>query len=103
VLSVEVDAARRTVLVAGEVDLSSVERLVRAADRLPGDGPIRIDLRGVSFIDSTGIRGLVRIASERSEVVLVAPSRSVRRVLDLLRLEVSIPLRVDDDPPLEEP
>ena len=102
-LSFEVDDRRRMLLVSGEIDLANVDRLVEAAVGVPGDGPLRLDLRGVTFIDSTGIRGLVEIARVKGEVVLVAPRRSVRRVLDLVGLHASLPLRVEDEPRPEDP
>jgi anti-sigma B factor antagonist len=68
---------RRTVVVSGEVDIASVDELLREAYACL-DGPAdvcEIDLGAVTFIDSSGLGALVRIrnvAHERGkEVVLV--------------------------------
>ena len=52
-------------------------------------GPAILDLREVTFIDSTGLRALVVAAQGRSRaesLVLRAPSPAVRRLLELTSL-----------------
>jgi anti-anti-sigma factor len=49
----------RTLALKGELDMKSAETLERAMRRLlaePGSGLIVLDLGGVSFMDSTGLR-----------------------------------------------
>lgn len=47
------------VAVAGEVDIDTAPLL---EDRLLGlDGPIRLDMRAVTFMDSSGVRALLRM------------------------------------------
>lgn len=96
-LSFEVAEDGRALVVSGEVDLATVDLLVEAALTMPDGEPLRLDVRGVSFIDSTGVRGLIQIAAVKGEIVLVAPRRSVRRVLDLVRLDANLPLRVVEE------
>ena len=45
----------------GEIDLASYERVRRALDGLCDDGAkqVELDLRGVTFLDSVGLRGLI--------------------------------------------
>jgi anti-anti-sigma factor len=52
-----------TILASGELDLSTVDRLVELAIGQIQGGPARltVDLAGVSFCDSAGINGLVKI------------------------------------------
>jgi anti-anti-sigma factor len=47
-----------------------------------GDQAITIDLRDVTFIDSTGLRSLL-LAHRRGVVVLREPSDVVRRILEV--------------------
>jgi anti-sigma B factor antagonist len=68
---------RRTVVVSGEVDIASVDELLREAYACL-DGPAvvcEIDLGAVTFIDSSGLGALVRIrnvAHERGKDVVLA-------------------------------
>ena len=50
-----------TVTVTGDIDLASVGRLERARDRALSGNPsqVLIDLRGVRFIDSSGLKFLI--------------------------------------------
>jgi anti-sigma B factor antagonist len=76
-----------TVSASGEIDFGTVDHLKETLTGLCVDGAtVRLDLRDVTFIDSTGINALV-IADRRStqrgcRLVLSAPSPAVRRVLD---------------------
>jgi anti-anti-sigma factor len=80
------------VTVAGELDMVSVGVLEHAvADALadPADTAVELDLAGVSFMDSTGLRALLSArrradaAGRRLRVVGAGPA--VRRVLHLTR------------------
>ena len=77
----------RVVVVRGDVDLAGGPLLDEAIARVERDGPVVIDVSGVDFIDSSGLRSLLsasRRAHERSgEVVLRAPSPGVLRLLEL--------------------
>ena len=63
VVSVVAEPGGPTVVVAGELDLATVDLLVDTASAQIQGGPARltIDLTGVSFCDSAGINGLVKI------------------------------------------
>jgi len=71
--------------VAGGPVLETV--LLEQEGQSDGDGSIVVDLTGVTFIDSSGLRSLLsasRRAGERSaKVVLRSPSSSVRRLLEI--------------------
>jgi anti-sigma B factor antagonist len=87
----DTDAAGRDVLVvSGDVDLATAHEFVAAADAWAASGvagPLRIDLSGVTFLDSTGVSALLEIrrtaAASGNDVVLVAQSSPVDRVLAL--------------------
>jgi anti-anti-sigma factor len=100
-LSIEPASDGRTLIVEGEVDLATAERLLQAAIERIDEGPARLDMRGVTFLDSTGIRALIGIAERFGAIELVSPTRAVRRVLDLVSLDRQIDLRIVDEPPVD--
>jgi stage II sporulation protein AA (anti-sigma F factor antagonist) len=87
------DGTTETLYVSGELDISSAPSFEQAAaGALDGQGgAFRVDLGGLTFMDSTGARALVRV-HERVEgigrdLVVMHPTRPVRRVLELLGLD----------------
>jgi anti-anti-sigma factor len=80
--------ARMLVTVRGEIDMDNAGELVDAIRRVAGIAVV--DLSGVTFIDSTGLQGLLtaqEAARQRGdEVILRHPSKVVRRVFELTRL-----------------
>jgi anti-anti-sigma factor len=74
------------VVVEGELDLAAAGLLhdtIEAVD-LCSDAPgVVLDLRGITFIDSSGLHALVRPVTEGRSVVLRRPSRAVQTLLDL--------------------
>ena len=85
-----------TVSVRGELDVAtagSLEKLLLRR-REPG-ARIRLDLSGLGFMDSTGLRVLLRAqqAAERGgwEVELVGVTRPVRRLFDLSGVHDALP------------
>jgi anti-sigma B factor antagonist len=76
-------------VVHGEIDMSTAPVFAQAL-RIEADGSdegeLRVDLTNVSFMDSSGVGALVKLA--RTEVVrIVAASPAVQRVLQLSGLE----------------
>ena len=85
------------VTVEGEVDLSNAERLGRAlaaAMRDSRTGRVAIDLVGLRFIDSTGLRQLVLAAREQQRqglrLTAVNVPREIGRLFQLTALDKSI-------------
>jgi anti-sigma B factor antagonist len=78
------------VRVSGELDLGTVPELDKAASALDGWPAITFDLSELTFIDSTGVSGILRIIErERANdrTVVVGPmSEPVRRVLEITGL-----------------
>ncbi len=77
---------------AGEVDLSNADDVPAAIQSLaPQEGDLVIDVSELRFIDSTGVRVLLSLASERGQrggnLVLERPEGVVRRVLGLMGIE----------------
>ncbi|WP_193606720.1 STAS domain-containing protein [Nocardioides lijunqiniae] len=94
---VEDHGRHHVVLLRGEVDMASVGD-VRTCLRelmLAGHTDVLIDLRGVTFMDSTGLGILVAARKQarvfRGSLGLVAPSPPVARVLSLTSLDRVFP------------
>lgn len=91
--------------VAGEVDLSSAPQLRDAALRAlrQGEGPLCLDLSGVTFLDSTGLHVLIatrrRAQLEGRQLILGDCSRPVERVLQITATATLFP-RLSADPSL---
>jgi anti-anti-sigma factor len=83
-------------VVFGELDLSTAPELDRALSA--ADGDIVIDLRGVEFIDSSGIHALLRACRARPRLRVENPTPAARRVLDLVGVTK---LLIDDQPARE--
>ena len=88
---------------AGELDLASADALLETsrADHRP---EIVVDLAGLRFIDSTGIRALIEISRDAGHrhLLIRGTSPRVRRVFDLIRLDdvPSVTVEADEPPPL---
>jgi anti-sigma B factor antagonist len=79
----------RGMRVRGDIDLATVDALERAVALLPqGPGPISIDGSEIGFIDSTGLRLLLRLAAAASDgepsVVIVNPSPVVVHLFEVV-------------------
>lgn len=86
---------------AGELDLSTVEELSAALNELvPEGGRIVLDVSELSFMDSTGLRVLLDVATRLREggtVVLRGPQDQVRRVIEISGVEsVASNLLIED-------
>jgi len=86
--------------VVGEVDLATAPQLRSAvADAVAaGSRVIDLDLEQVSFIDSTGLAGLLQAreaAAPLAVVTVVEASRNVRRLLDLTGLATVLGVAID--------
>jgi anti-sigma B factor antagonist len=68
----------------GEIDANTAGRLTQAFD---GPGDLVLDLSGVEFVDSSGLRVLIELHQNRSQaggsLVLRTPSPAVRRLLEV--------------------
>ncbi len=73
------------VRVRGEVDMSSAGDLAASIATASAEGPLVIDLREVSFMDSSGLRELLLVADGRGErlAVVVAADSAVGRLFEI--------------------
>jgi anti-anti-sigma factor len=82
-----------TLYVTGELDVSTAARLENASARaLDGQGgDFHLDVRAMTFMDSTGAQALLRLHRRLTELgrrlVIVSPTRQVRLVLEILGLD----------------
>ncbi len=79
------------VSLTGELDMASAAALHQAIERAQEQGPIVVDLRDLTFIDSTGIRALIQIYSAGqdgySTVSFIRAQPHVQRVLQIAGVE----------------
>jgi anti-sigma B factor antagonist len=91
-LSIEQGSSIR---LAGELDMSTAPQLQEVLDEaVAHGGTILVDISEVTFMDSTGINAFLRAAVSlrgRGCIILHGEQDRVRRVLDLVRLDGSIP------------
>jgi anti-anti-sigma factor len=85
----------------GELDLASVETLRAALDGVGSARRLVLDLRGLVFIDSTGLHLLVELhqCAQRDgvELTLVAPEAPVDRPIRLCGLDAVLPFEATVD------
>ena len=99
--------AWQIVAVEGELDLSTSSRFREALTELVDASPrVAIDLRAVTFMDSTAL-GVVVAAMKRArerdgELALIGPTGSPRKVLSITALDQIMRI-VDDPSELSEP
>lgn len=96
----ELSDGAATLVLSGEIDLATapgmVSRFQELADR--GLTDVIVDARGVSFIDATGLHGLIegkRIIHKKGSQIVLVPSRQMRRLLEMVFPEPIFTDRVD--------
>jgi anti-anti-sigma factor len=96
-----------SVALSGELDLSTLDQLEAALDGGlgPKTGLVVLDLRALSFLDSSGLRAILALDADvrgrGGRVVLVQGPRRVHRVLELTRADEE--LEIVSDPAEIEP
>jgi anti-sigma B factor antagonist len=85
----------------GALDIASVERLRAVLDDVQIARGLLLDLRGLSFIDSTGLQLLValdqRAQRDGFELRLVAPAAPCDRAIRLCGLDKVLPFVTDGE------
>ena len=88
----EQDGRAQIVVVGGEIDLASaddVDGALQAAEAA-GGGAVVLDLTGVEFIDSTGLRVVLasirRLTEQARSLTVACPDGPVRRLFELTAL-----------------
>jgi anti-sigma B factor antagonist len=81
-----IDSTGSTFVVAGELDAHSAPTLREQLDARD-DAETVVDMSGVTFMDSSGLRVLIdahqTAAGRGSQLIVQEPSQSVRRILEI--------------------
>ncbi|HEX3510694.1 MAG TPA: STAS domain-containing protein [Solirubrobacteraceae bacterium] len=97
-IALEADDERQIIAVSGEIDYLTAPQ-VRAALKTvceSGAQDIVIDLKGVTFLDSTGLRELIRAVTtcnEHTAELVIVTNPTVRRILETTGLVGILPLQ----------
>jgi anti-sigma B factor antagonist len=89
------------IALSGELDIATAPRLEEEVRRLEGEGRklIVVDLRGLQFMDSSGLRALLsadtRARERGARLVIVRGDERIQRVLRITRLDERLEI-VDD-------
>jgi anti-sigma B factor antagonist len=93
----------RLVRLTGELDMAGVDQFERlmGTDRAPEAATFVLDLRGLTFIDSSGLRALImadqRVRAEGGRFVVVRGSDRVNQVMEMTGVAQRVEL-VDEPP-----
>jgi anti-anti-sigma factor len=84
----EIETSDGVVTVRGDVDMGTIGDLAQVLEQL--EGTIVLDLEEVTFLDSSGLQGMIdahQVARERGDdLILRRPSPPVCRVLEMTDL-----------------
>ena len=90
-----------TIVVVGELDLATADKLGEAVAQVRAAGftDLALDLRGVDFIDSTGLRMLLSLRNDAKrtghDLTLVSPAPTVQRIFAVTGTRGLFDWRVD--------
>jgi anti-anti-sigma factor len=100
-LLIQSDGPRWTIHLAGELDTAVISRVDEALAQAQKTKPqqIRVDVKELVFIDSTGVQTLVGAKQKADalgcELVVAGPSGDVKRIFDRVALDKLVTI-VDD-------
>jgi anti-anti-sigma factor len=90
-----VRAGGRTLALTGELDLDSANKFEEAVREVCASGTgLVIDLRKVTFMDSTGLRVLIvagTLCEEKGHELRIIPSEDIQRILEMTGLDRVLP------------
>src|SRR5260370_21027134 len=93
----------RTVRLIGELDASNAEEFLDTLlPQVQGGGDVVLNLAELSFVDSMGLRSLLRLArvlENTRKLLLDSPHRAVARTIELVRLEPAPTIPLGARPP----
>ena len=96
---VEASDHQAVVVASGELDAYVAPDLIAAFEDAGGAARLVVDLTAVSFMDSTALGLLVRVARERdaqgSAVRIVLPRGTARRIFEITALDRALPIASD--------
>ena len=90
-----VGGGRHTLTLTGELDLGSADKLEEAVREVCASGAeLVIDLRKVTFVDSTGLRVLIvagTLCEENGHELRIIPGDDIQRILEMTGLDRVLP------------
>jgi len=90
-----VRAGRHTLALTGELDIDSANKLEEAVRDVCASGAgLVIDLRKVTFMDSTGLRVLIvagTLCEETGNELRIIPGEDIQRILEISGLDRVLP------------
>jgi anti-anti-sigma factor len=90
-----VRGGRHTLALTGELDIDSASKLEEAVREVCASGTrLVIDLRKVTFMDSTGLRVLIvagTLCEEKGHELGIIPGEDIQRVLEISGLDRVLP------------
>jgi anti-anti-sigma factor len=93
------DGDRRTLLLAGELDMATAPELEQRAQRACADqaGELVLDLTKLDFVDSAGLNALLKVRAicedSRCDFLLTPGTKPVQRLFEVTRLIDRLPFR----------
>ena len=109
--SLKVDVEQREgqtrVVLAGELDIATSERLERELALIERNSPgtLVLDMRQVEFIDSTGLsvllNGLRRVTRVRGAMAIACANPTVLRLFEITKLDSTFDILPDCDQAIE--
>ncbi|HKG04371.1 MAG TPA: STAS domain-containing protein [Conexibacter sp.] len=100
-LTTETEGTTVRLVLTGELDIAGASRVERELERIEQEPPatIVLDLRALTFMDSTGLRVILaadgRAREQARRLVLVRGSDTVQRIIEMTRLDERLEI-VDD-------
>jgi anti-sigma B factor antagonist len=95
------EEGRLVVVPTGELDIASADAVRSEADRRNPDDELVLDLRGLTFVDTSGIQLLVelqRAARDEGFALRIVRARAqVHRVFEIAGLEEVLPFAGEDE------
>ena len=92
-MSVEHHPRHQVITLRGEIDISNSDEVLRRCRAGLHEGAVVVDLSGVEYLDSAGVRGLDELHAQAGSLgrtlVLVA-SPIVRRILELTAIDRTV-------------
>ena len=96
--ALEAQGATAVLSLRGEMDLATIDHFDQMVNESLATGPGRVvvDLSGLEFIDSSGMRALLRLQArlgDRARLEIVPGPPAVQRVFELVGLTAALPFR----------
>ena len=91
-VTLEPEGAALRIVVSGELDIATVPELQRHVSSDGTAEAVALDLTGVTFIDSTGLRLLLETYRTIGDRLQIVPSAACERLFDIAGVRDHLPL-----------